>query len=108
MVIYSMRAKKAAYNLISNNCQNFAMLMLNAIHVGAHREFATSYAVWQRATGKGSIRDLFKPDDATSNDEEEQKPPEAGHQEAMQHAHQVMEQNTTHLDTHGHHDHCGC
>lgn len=62
MVIHNMRAAQPAYNLISNNCQNFAAQLLDAIQVGAHREFATVFAVYKRATGKGEIKDLFEPE----------------------------------------------
>ncbi len=92
-----MRAKKPAYNIISNNCQNFALLMLDAIQIGAHKEFATSFAVYQAATSSGSIKDLFVDD---LPDEADQKPPAVQHQEAIQHAQQVMEDNTTKLDNH--------
>jgi hypothetical protein len=87
-----MREKRPAYNLISNNCQNFATMMLDAIQVGAHQQFATSFSVYQRATGKGSIKDLFK------EDEETQKP----EQDAVQVAQHVMDENTTKLDNHHH------
>src|SRR5690606_1482728 len=61
MVIHSMRQKKRAYNLISNNCQHFALLMLDAIQLGSaeRTEFATTLAVVQAAAGSGKIRDLF-------------------------------------------------
>lgn len=59
MVIHKMRERRAAYNVISNNCQNFCVELLDAIQIGAHREFATSFAIYQRATGHGTIKDLF-------------------------------------------------
>ncbi len=96
MVIYNMRERKPAYNLISNNCQNFALAMLDAIHIGAHKQFATSFAIYQRATGAGTIKDLF----AEDHPEEEVTEPEPQHQAAVQHAHQVMDENTTKLDHH--------
>jgi hypothetical protein len=97
MVIYNMRAKRAAYNLISNNCQNFALLMLDAIQIGAHREFATSFAIYQRASAPGSIKELFLPEDETV-----QAAPgaDAQGQTVVQHAQQVMDENTTKLDNH--------
>ncbi|KAK3380622.1 hypothetical protein B0T24DRAFT_197933 [Lasiosphaeria ovina] len=91
MVIYNMREKRPAYNLLSNNCQNFAILMLDAIQAGARRQFATSYAVFQRATGAGSIADLFADD-----------LPEDDGPEVVQHAQQVMDEHTTKLDNHNH------
>lgn len=42
MTIHNMQQKRKAYNLISNNCQNFAVNLLDAIQVGAHAKFATS------------------------------------------------------------------
>lgn len=101
MVIFNMRQKKAAYNLISNNCQNFAVTMLDTIQIGAHRQFATSFSVYQTATGSGSIKDLFA--EKPLEDEEEGGPgdePSQSHQNAVQHAQQVMDQHTTQLDTH--------
>lgn len=97
MTIFNMREKRAAYNLISNNCQNFATLMLEAIQVGAHKRFATSFSVYQAATGSGRIKDLFVPDDPN----QEQlatgaEPPES----VVQHAQQVMDDNTAQMDSH--------
>lgn len=101
MVIFNMRQKKAAYNLISNNCQNFAVAMLDAIQVGAHMQFATSFAVYQTATGLGSIKGLFS--EKPPEEEEEGGPgdqPSQSHQNAVQHAQHVMDQHTTQLDSH--------
>lgn len=97
MVIHNMRQVRPAYNLISNNCQNFAVNMLDAIKVGAHRDFGTAFAVYQRATGKGSIKDLFAGDDADEQEDQQQK---IHRQDTVQHAQQVMEENTTKLDAH--------
>lgn len=90
-----MRETRAAYNLISNNCQNFAVNLLDAIQTGAHREFATTFAIYQRATGKGAIADLF-----TDPPPEENTPIQAHetHENTMQYAQQVMNDNTTKLD----------
>ncbi len=99
MVIHNMREKRPAYNLINNNCQNYALLLLDAIQIGAHIEFATSFAVYQRATGAGSIKDLF-----VDQHPEEQKidaaPPGFHRTNTVQNAQQVMEENTTKLDNH--------
>lgn len=97
-----MREKRPAYNLISNNCQNFAVNMLDAIQVGAHREFATTFVIYSRATGKGSIKDLFAERPA-----EAQTPAQSHetHDATMQYAQQVMEQNTTKIDDHPYHGH---
>lgn len=62
MVIHNLHAKRPAYNLISNNCQTFALALLDAIQVGSSQKFATSYAVYRKAIGPGSIADLFDPD----------------------------------------------
>jgi hypothetical protein len=112
MTIHHMREARPAYNLISNNCQNFAMNLLNAIQVGAHREFATSFAVYQRATGKGAIMDLFvdkHPEEQQAQAEEEQaddefeRPPRLQHTATMQTAQQVMDEQTTKIDSKRHH-----
>jgi hypothetical protein len=98
MTIYNIRHVRPGYNLITNNCQGFVNLLLDAILAGGHKQFATTFAVYQRATGKGRIMDLFvdpPPEDGTG-----QEPTEAGHDNAMQTAHQVMDQNTTKLDHH--------
>ncbi|TAQ84271.1 hypothetical protein B7494_g7410 [Chlorociboria aeruginascens] len=92
MVIHNMREKRPAYNIISNNCQNFAVNLLDAIQIGAHREFATSFAVYQAATGKGEIKDLFE-DRHPEEQDVDQRP-------TVQHAQQVIEENTTKLDNH--------
>ncbi|KIW30199.1 uncharacterized protein PV07_05959 [Cladophialophora immunda] len=111
MTIHQMRTKRPAYNLISNNCQNFALELLNAIQIGAHRQFASAFAIYQRATGKGSIEDLFvdkHPEEQQQNEVEEQetddlnRPPRLQHTSAMQTAQQVMDEQTTKLDRHHH------
>lgn len=84
--------------------------MLDAIQIGAHREFATSFAVYQRATGKGTIKDLFKdehPEEQQQVEEEaeadeEGRPPRLQHTNTMQTAQIVMDQNTTKIDKHEH------
>jgi hypothetical protein len=114
MVIHNMRISRPAYNIISNNCQNFAVSMLDAIQIGAHREFATSFAVYQAATGKGEIKDLFvdkHPEEqvdhaagvVTENadaDEEEMQRLKLKRQDTVTQAQQVMDQETTKLDDH--------
>jgi len=98
MVIHNMRATRPAYNIISNNCQNFAVSMLDAIQVGAHREFATSFAVYQTATGRGKIKDLFI--DKHPDEQTDQQRPELHRYDTVQNAQHVMEENTTKLDNH--------
>jgi len=62
MAIFNLRTERPAYNLISNNCQTFALALLAAIQVGSSREFATSYEVYRKAIGPGSVAGLFAPD----------------------------------------------
>ncbi|KAK3317386.1 hypothetical protein B0T19DRAFT_434889 [Cercophora scortea] len=103
MTIYNMRSARPAYNLISNNCQNFALLMLDAIQAGARREFATAFAIYQRATGEGKVMDLFVEEGAAEEESEEEKMAAAGangQHSAVQAAQQVMDDNTTKLDNH--------
>ncbi|KAK6540206.1 hypothetical protein TWF694_009024 [Orbilia ellipsospora] len=98
MVIHNMRQARAAYNLISNNCQNFAVNLLDVIQIGSHRNFATAFAVYQRATGKGAIKDLF----VDHHPEEEAPPVRPGltRIDTVHNAQQVMEEHTTKLDHH--------
>ena len=102
MTIHNMREKRAAYNLISNNCQNFAVDLLGNIQVGAHRDFGTSFAVYQRATGEGNILDLWadKPaeDEPENLKQDEEQETKAKRQETVHLAQQVMDENTTKLD----------
>ncbi len=104
MVIYNMREKRPAYNLISNNCQNFALALLDHIKVGAHREFATAFAVYERAIGRGTVEDLFKdkaPEQLPEDSLEGEVPmPGITHANTVDVAAQVMEENTTKLDNH--------
>lgn len=100
MVIHNMREKRPAYNVISNNCQNFALNMLDSIQIGAHTEFATSFQVYQRATGAGTIKDLFvdkHPEEQRVDDPER---PAFTRHDTVQNATQVMDENTTKLDDH--------
>jgi hypothetical protein len=99
MVIHNMREKRPAYNIISNNCQNYAVLLLDAIQIGAHEKFATSFAVYQAATGAGTIKDLF----ANKHLEEQEvtlERLELQQTNTVQNAQEVMEANTTKLDNH--------
>lgn len=72
--------------------------MLDAIQIGAHKQFATSFSVYQKATGLGEIKDLFvdnHPDEQTDPER-----PELHRQDTVQNAQQVMEEHTTKLDDH--------
>jgi hypothetical protein len=98
MTIHNMRSQRPAYNIISNNCQNFAVSMLDAIQIGAHREFATTFAIYQRATGAGEIKDLFV--DEHPDEQTDQTRPELHRMDTVQTAQDVMEAETTKLDNH--------
>jgi hypothetical protein len=94
MVIHNMRE-----NVISNNCQNYAVAMLDAIQIGAHVDFATSFAVYQAATGKGTIKELF----ADKHPEEQKidlEQPGLHRTDTVQNAQQVMDEHTTKIDNH--------
>jgi hypothetical protein len=95
-----MREKRPGYNVISNNCQNFAELLLDAIQIGAHREFATSFAVYTAATGHGTIKDLFVDHHPEEQATEEDGRPGLYRADTVQNAQQVMDQHTTKLDNH--------
>ena len=113
MVIFNMRAKRPAYNLISNNCQNFALFLLDAIQVGKHREFGTAFSVYQRATGKGKISDLFAdtaPDEPVVVEAEEGEAEESVarkkrdyFQSIVDYAKKTMDDNTKTVDSHASH-----
>lgn len=94
-----MREKRPAYNVISNNCQNYAVLLLDAIQIGAHKEFATTFAIYQAATGAGTIKDLFA-DDHPDEQKTDQGRPQLHRTDTVQNAQQVMEAHTTKLDNH--------
>jgi hypothetical protein len=99
MVIHNMREKLPEYNVISNNCQNYAVAMLDAIQIGAHVDFATSFAVYQAATGKGTIKELF----ADKHPEEQKidlEQPGLHRTDTVQNAQQVMDEHTTKIDNH--------
>lgn len=102
MAIFDMKQKRPAYNLINNNCQNFAMNLLEKVRIGQHREFATSFSVYQRAIGAGSIKDLFiddHPDEKPETADQEVQPG-LPHHDTLQVAQQIMDENTTKLDKH--------
>lgn len=104
MVIHNMREQRAAYNLINNNCQTYAVNLLDAIQIGAHREFATTFAIYQRATGAGAIKDLFEDkhpeEQKTDIDQGDSDKPDFHRTDTVQNAQIVMDQHTTKLDNH--------
>ncbi|KAI8271045.1 hypothetical protein K4K58_004047 [Colletotrichum sp. SAR11_239] len=58
-VIQSIRERQPTYNLITNNCQTYALELLDAIKVDGHKDFGTTLAVYERLTGHGKVMDLF-------------------------------------------------
>jgi len=93
--------------------------MLDAIQIGAHQEFATTFAIYQRATGAGTIKDLFidkhpeeqKTDsDADADVDADADPtrPKPHRKNTVQAAQQVMEEQTTTIDNHytNHYTYC--
>ena len=91
-VIAKIREKQPAYNLITNNCQTYALQLLDAIKTDGQVEFGTTLAVYERLLGPGKVKDLF-PD----------APPQDGLQspgqaDSVSIAQTVMDQNTTQLD----------
>ncbi|KAG9240909.1 hypothetical protein BJ878DRAFT_483422 [Calycina marina] len=103
MVIHNMRQIRPAYNLINNNCQNFAVKMLDACQIGAHREFASTFAIYQRATGAGTIKDLFvdsHPEDQKTDTDTDLERPGIHRMDTVQTAQIVMDEQTAKIDNH--------
>jgi len=101
-VIQSIRERQPTYNLITNNCQTYVLQLLDAIKVSGHKEFGTTAAVYDRIFGKGKIKDLFEGDEEAQQQQQHQQELEAGGQEkpnTVNFAQNVMDQNTTQLDT---------
>lgn len=98
-MIQTIREKQPAYNLITNNCQTYALQLLDAIKASGDNEFGTTLAIYERILGPGKVADLFVTD--TEEDEAGQEhafaPP--GRQDTVVFAQQVMNDNTTQLDT---------
>ena len=97
MTIFAMREKRPAYNLIDNNCQVFALKLLDQIAVGKHKEFATSFNVYQKAIGFGNVKELFVDDHP---DEHASQRPATPPQGTVELAQEVMHEKTTKLDSH--------
>jgi hypothetical protein len=113
-VIQIIREKRPAYNLISNNCQTYALQLLDAIKVSTQKELGTTLAVYERVFGPGKIADLFPKHDVTEAEAEaaaqqgqleaaEDKPPAPASVEGgdgiVSFAQKLMNENTTQLDT---------
>ncbi|KAJ6789044.1 hypothetical protein PWT90_08415 [Aphanocladium album] len=102
-VIAAIRETTPAYNLISNNCQTYALQLLDAIKVGARKEFGTTLAVYDRVFGPGKIADLFGKDQQGHSDgaDASVRPPAEGDEEnTVGLAQQLMNDNTAQLDAH--------
>jgi len=101
MTIYRMREKNKAYNLISNNCQNFALQMLDAVQMGKHLEFATAFAVYRTAVDGRSdkIAQLFR-DEAQQLPIAEEVDAERPPHHVLNHAQGLMEEHTAKVDDH--------
>ncbi|KAG5943169.1 hypothetical protein E4U53_007076 [Claviceps sorghi] len=94
-VIQSIRERQPAYNLITNNCQTYALQLLDAIKVGSKKEFGTTLAVFERLKGPGKVKDLFvDPEGPEARPEDD----DTLHEGAVSFASQVMHDNTTQLD----------
>ncbi|KFG77699.1 hypothetical protein MANI_023770 [Metarhizium anisopliae] len=89
-VIESIRETQPGYNLITNNCQTYALQLLDAIKVGSRKEFGTTLAVYERLIGPGSVKDLFIEGQSVVG--------EAPQESTVSMAQQVMHDNTTQLD----------
>ena len=104
-VIQSIRDRQPAYNLITNNCQTYALELLDAIKASGENEFGTTLAIYERMLGPGKIKDLFlqeEAEEAAKPPEQQQKPtepPKLGRPGTVSIAQQVMNDNTTQLDT---------
>lgn len=89
-MIQQVREKQAAYNLITNNCQTYALRLLDAIKADGANHFPTTLNVYQTIIGPGRVVDLFSPAEGT--------PPV---DDAVSAAQGCMQQHTNQLDTHG-------
>ncbi|KAF4460225.1 2`-hydroxyisoflavone reductase [Fusarium albosuccineum] len=98
-VIQSIREKQPGYNLITNNCQTYALQLLDAIKVGIVKEFGTTLAVYERILGPGKIMDLFDHGNVQVPEGGTQEPPvQEGQDTSVSFAQQVMNENTTQLE----------
>ncbi|KAL6912426.1 hypothetical protein FSST1_010186 [Fusarium sambucinum] len=101
-VIQSIRERQPTYNLITNNCQTYVLQLLDAIKVGVNKEFGTTLAVYERVFGPGKIKDLFDGEEAEEQQQQQIEPASEagpGRSDTVNLAQDVMNQNTTQLDT---------
>lgn len=114
--IEEIREKQPVYNLISNNCQTYALQLLDAIKASSQKEFGTTLAVYDRMFGPGKVMDLFdNPEDVPTEkpaqpEGEAQPEPEAGAEgeekpekehtniSLVSYAQKLMNQHTTQVD----------
>jgi stringent starvation protein B len=87
------------YNLISNNCQTYALQLLDAIKAGGDIEFGTTLAIYDRLTGKGKVADLYAGSDEPETEPEPEPQPKPSRTDTVTFAQQVMNDNTNQLDT---------
>ncbi|OAR01214.1 hypothetical protein LLEC1_00170 [Akanthomyces lecanii] len=102
-VIAAIREKAPAYNLISNNCQTYALQLLDAIKVGTRKEFGTTLAVYDRMFGPGKVADLFSYDSqmpADDNNHGVLPPGDDDNENTVGLAQKLMHDHTAQLDTH--------
>ncbi|KAL9948396.1 hypothetical protein ACHAQF_006765 [Verticillium nonalfalfae] len=97
-VIQSIRNRQPRYNLITNNCQTYALELLDAIKVSGSKEFGTTLAVYDRLFGEGAVKDLFIQDQPPPA-QIEGVPPPPQRTDTVSLAQQVMNDNTNQLDT---------
>jgi len=101
MVIESIREAQPAYNLISNNCQTYALQLLDAIDVSVEKEFGTTRAVFERMFGRGKVIDLFSDTEAPPTHEKPATPAKLARTDTISMAQQVMKANTDRLGVDG-------
>jgi hypothetical protein len=76
--------------------------LLDAIKVGVNKEFGTTLAVYERVFGPGKIKDLFEGEETEGHEQQQiETGPDAGpgRSDTVNLAQDVMNQNTTQLDT---------
>lgn len=92
-MIQGIRERQPVYNLITNNCQTYALQLLDAIKAKGQTEFGTTLAVYERLVGPGKVMDLWSKPEVQDGGEA----PQAA-QTSVSLAQQVMDENTTQLN----------
>ena len=101
-MIQSIRDRQPAYNLITNNCQTYALQLLDAIKASGEMEFATTLAIYDTLLGPGKVKDLFAdPGPGPAPLQLEAGPSFAppARADTVVFAQEVMDTNTAKLDT---------